>query len=218
MTMTPEQLRESYPTIARMADAALNETVGYQKYALEGEASKLFIAHAAALEEIERLNAAWKAQQFHLEAEERESAHWQERAEKAERRAERLKGHADDGPPLTPHGEAIAAGDGTLHGAIDYWQEQAFTMAAGQCCVKSGGLMADDHGNAYCDMQRQRDELRGRLRVMTNIMGDALSVLNTIQGEESDEETRLDSLRAKMAGAIDSVLRTEKASIYKEKT
>ena len=124
----------------------------------------------------------------------------------------------DDGPPLTPHGEAIAAGDGTLHGAIDYWQEQAFKMAAGQCCVKSGGLMADDHGNAYCDMQRQRDELRGRLRVMTNIMGDALSVLNTIQGEESDEETRLDSLRAKMAGAIDSVLRTEKASIYKEKT
>ena len=122
------------------------------------------------------------------------------------------------GGPLTPHGEAIAAGDGTLHGAIDYWQEQAFKMAAGQCCVKSGGLMADDHGNAYCDMQRQRDELRGRLRVMTNIMGDALSVLNTIQGEESDEETRLDSLRAKMAGAIDSVLRTEKASIYKEKT
>jgi hypothetical protein len=64
----------------------------------------------------------------------------------------------DDGSPLTPHGEAIAAGDGTLHGAIDYWQQQAFTMAAGQCIVTNGGLMADDHGNQYCDMERQRDE------------------------------------------------------------
>ena len=64
----------------------------------------------------------------------------------------------DDGSPLTPHGEAIAAGDGTLHGAIDYWQQQAFTMAAGQCIVKSGGLMGDDHGHQYCDMERQRDE------------------------------------------------------------
>lgn len=68
----------------------------------------------------------------------------------------------NDGSPLTPHGEAIAAGDGTLHGAIDYWQQQAFTLAAGQCCVESGGLMADDHGHQYCDMERQRDELRER--------------------------------------------------------
>lgn len=57
--------------------------------------ANIYNQHAAALEEIERLNAAWKAQQFHLEAEERESAHWQERAEKAERRAERLKAHAE---------------------------------------------------------------------------------------------------------------------------
>lgn len=64
----------------------------------------------------------------------------------------------DDGSPLTPHGEAIAAGDGTLHGAIDYWQQQAFTMAAGQCIVTNGGLMDDDHGHQYCDMERQRDE------------------------------------------------------------
>ena len=69
----------------------------------------------------------------------------------------------DDGSPLTPHGEAIAAGDGTLHGAIDYWQQQAFTMAAGQCCVKDGGLMSDDHGHQYCDMERQRDELKREL-------------------------------------------------------
>lgn len=116
----------------------------------------------------------------------------------------------DDGPPLTPHGEAIAAGDGTLHGAIDYWQEQAFTMAAGQCCVKSGGLMADDHGNAYCDMQRQRDELRGKLRVMADIMSDALSVMKTIDdGCDPDNESALDSLRAEMAGAIDSVKRAD---------
>ena len=88
-------------------------------------------------------------------------------------------------------------------------ERDAFTMAAGQCIVKSGGLMADDHGHLYCDMQRQRDELKGRLRVMTNIMGDALSVLNTVVEEDSDEESRLDSLRAKMAGAIQSVLKSE---------
>ena len=73
----------------------------------------------------------------------------------------------DDGSPLTPHGEAIAAGDGTLHGAIDYWQQQAFTMAAGQCCVKSGGLMADDHGHQYCDMERQRDEWKRKAEEAT---------------------------------------------------
>lgn len=94
----------------------------------------------------------------------------------------------NDGSPLTPHGEAIAAGDGTLHGAIDYWQQQAFTLAAGQCCVESGGLMADDHGHQYCDMERQRDELRERAqraeeRAEANarvlrIAGDALNELH----------------------------------------
>lgn len=85
-----------------------------------------------------------------------------------------LEMDADDGSPLTPHGEAIAAGDGTLHGAIDYWQQQAFTMAAGQCCVKDGGLMADDHGHQYCDMERQRDELKKReARWIANFRTDA---------------------------------------------
>lgn len=99
---------------------------------------------------------------------------------------------------------------------LDFWQKRCieaetdnFTLAAGQCIVKSGGLMGDEHGHLYCDMQRQRDELKGRLRVMTNIMGDALSVLNTVVEEDSDEESRLDSLRAKMAGAIQSVLKSE---------
>lgn len=32
--------------------------------------------------------------------------------------------------PLTPHGQAIAAGDGTLHGAIDHWQERALKAEA----------------------------------------------------------------------------------------
>lgn len=41
-------------------------------------------------------------------------------------------------------------------------EADAFTMAAGQCCVESGGLMANDHGHQYCDMERQRDELRER--------------------------------------------------------
>ena len=91
--------------------------------------------------------------------------------------------------PLTPHGQAIAAGDGTLHGAIDYWQEQAFKMAAGQCCVKSGGLMADDHGNTYCDMERRVAELRGRMRVMTN--ADALESLAARNAEQAKEIERL---------------------------
>ena len=85
-----------------------------------------------------------------------------DRIERLERENEELRNaclsDAMQATPLTPHGEAIAAGDGTLHGAIDYWQQQAFTMAAGQCIITNGGLMADDHGHQYCDMQRQRDE------------------------------------------------------------
>ena len=85
-----------------------------------------------------------------------------DRIERLERENEELRGaclsDAMQATPLTPHGEAIAAGDGTLHGAIDYWQQQAFTMAAGQCIVTNGGLMGDDHGHQYCDMERQRDE------------------------------------------------------------
>ena len=72
----------------------------------------------------------------------------------------------DDGSPLTPHSEAIAA-----HAAIDYWQQQAFTMAAGQCCVKSGGLMADDHGHQFCDMERQRDEWKRKAEEAIAIAG-----------------------------------------------
>ena len=85
-----------------------------------------------------------------------------DRIERLERENEELRNaclsDAMQATPLTPHGEAIAAGDGTLHGAIDYWQQQAFTMAAGQCIVTNGGLMADDHGHQFCDMERQRDE------------------------------------------------------------
>lgn len=95
---------------------------------------------------------------------------------------------------------------------LDALEQECFTLAAGQCCVKSGGLVADDHGHQYCDMQRQRDELRGKLRVMANIMGDALRVMKTIEEGESDDESALDSLRAKMAGAIDSVRRAEMAA------
>ena len=90
--MTPDKLREKAAKIE----------LAYQTSPLSvprADPNQLR-AHAAALEEIERLNAAWKAQQFHLEAEERESAHWQERAEKAERRAERLKGHAEAMAPV----------------------------------------------------------------------------------------------------------------------
>lgn len=83
--MTPKQCRE-------LANLCERHTFPVLTAAREVE---LLRAHAVALEEIERLNAAWKAQQFHLEAEERESAHWQERAEQAERRAERLQAQVD---------------------------------------------------------------------------------------------------------------------------
>lgn len=42
---------------------------------------------------------------------------------------------------------------------IERLEIDAFTLAAGQCCVKSGGLMGDDHGNLYCDMERKLGEL-----------------------------------------------------------
>ena len=115
--------------------------------------------------------------------------------------------------PLRQFSKSVDEADARSVGSVDYWREQAFAMAAGQCCVKSGGLMADDHGNQYCDMQRQRDELRGKLRVMADIMGDALSVIKTIDdGCDPDNESALDSLRAKMAGSIDSARRAEMAA------
>lgn len=99
----------------------------------------------------------------------------------------------DDGTPLTPHGQAIAAGDGTLHGAIDHWQERAlkaeadaFEMAAGQCCVKEGGLMDDGYGHQYCDMEQQRDELKeraDRAEAENEKYLQALSLASTIAGE-----------------------------------
>lgn len=137
---------------------------------------------------------------------------------------------AGDDTPLTPFGEAVAAGDGTLHGAITYWQDRAlkaeadaFQMAAGQCCVKSGGLMADDHGKQYCDMERQRDELKavadlteevierqdkdiatlkGEAAVLADILRDAYEVIKTIEGENSDEQERLRDLCIRLVWAI----------------
>ena len=116
-----------------------------------------------------------------------------------ERENEELRGaclsEAMQATPLTPHGAAIAAGDGTLHGAIDYWQTRAlkaeadaFTLAAGQCCVKSGGLMADEHGHQYCDMERQRDELK-RGKVLADGMANMIRgfILKTVERESLAE-------------------------------
>ena len=113
MTMTPDQLREWNATRPFPHPNEAQEIIfeGHRCVVMDPECYEACFkqaeSHAAALEEIERLNAAWKAQhaawkaqQFHLEAEERESAHWQERAEKAERRAERLKGHAEAMAPV----------------------------------------------------------------------------------------------------------------------
>ena len=88
-----------------------------------------------------------------------------------------------------------------------------FSLAAGQCIVTNGGLMGDDHGHLYCDMQRQRDELRGRVRVMADIMNTALDVMKTVEGGGSDEDEALMHIRAKMASAIDSVRRADKSAI-----
>lgn len=87
------------------------------------------------------------------------------------------------------------------------------SLAVGQCIVSNGGLMGDEHGNLYCDMQRQRDEQRGRLRVMADIMNTALDVMKTVEGDGSDEDEALMHIRAKMASAIDSVRRADKAAI-----
>lgn len=67
-------------------------------------------------------------------------------------------------------------------------ERDAFTMAAGQCIVKSGGLMADDHGHQYCDMERQRDEWKrkaeeaardaARWKVCLDAEGVAVSIFN----------------------------------------
>lgn len=92
-------------------------------------------------------------------------------------------------------------------------REEAFTLAAGQCIVANGGLMGDDHGHLFCDMQRQRDELRGRVRVMADIMNTALDVIKTVEGDGSDEDEALMHIRAKMASAIDSVRRDDKSAI-----
>jgi len=92
-------------------------------------------------------------------------------------------------------------------------EADASSLAAGQCIVTNGGLMGDDHGHLYCDMQRQRDEQRGRLRVMADIMNAALDVMKTVEGDGSDEDEALMHIRAKMASAIDSVRRADKAAI-----
>jgi hypothetical protein len=88
-----------------------------------------------------------------------------------------------------------------------------FSLAAGQCIVTNGGLMGDDHGHLYCDQQRQRDELLGKIRVMADIMNTALDVMKTVEGDGSDEDEALMHIRAKMASAIDSVRRADKSAI-----
>lgn len=92
-------------------------------------------------------------------------------------------------------------------------EADAFSMSAGQCIVTNGGLMGDYHGHLYCDMQRQRDEMRGKIRVMADIMNTALDVMKTVEGDGSDEDEDLMHIRAKMASAIASVIRADKSAI-----
>ena len=139
---------------------------------------------------------------------------------------------AGDDTPQTPFGEAIVAGDGTLHGAINYWHERAlraesdllkeplwrnralraeadaFQMAAGQCCVRYG-LTDDGNGHQYCDIEKQRDNwkmratnIQGEANVLVAILRDAYEVIKTIEGESTEEEESLLQLRRSMALAF----------------
>lgn len=52
---------------------------------------------------------------------------------------------------------------------------------------------------------------------MADIMNTALDVMKTVEGDGSDEDEALMHIRAKMASAIDSVRRSEKAAIAEGK-
>lgn len=67
---------------------------------------------------------------------------------------------------------------------------ECFSLAAGQCIVREGGLMGDDHGHQYCDMERQRDEWKrkaeenardaGRYRLIRSGMSSGFVVTQNI--------------------------------------
>lgn len=42
---------------------------------------------------------------------------------------------------------------------IERLEMENCSLAAGQCCVAEGGLMADDYGNTYCDLARRMKSL-----------------------------------------------------------
>ena len=122
-----------------------------------------------------------------------------ERAEKAEAEVARLKDEREGNTRQFRR----------LQDRLAQSEADASSLAAGQCIVTNGGLMGDDHGHLYCDMQRQRDELRGRIRVMADIMSSALDVMKTVEGDGSEEDEALMNIRAKMASAIDYVARRD---------
>lgn len=52
--------------------------------------------------------------------------------------------------------------------------------------------------------------LRHQRRVLADILGDALAVIQTIEGENTDEEDSLRALRNRMSAAISSVAREDR--------
>lgn len=144
------------------------------------------------LDRLARIDAAQTNQDDSLDR-------WIARAEKAEAELARLKDEREGNTRQFRR----------LQDRLAQSEADASSLAAGQCIVTDGGLMGDDHGHLYCDMQRQRDELRGRIRTMADIMNSALDVMKTVEGDGSDEDEALMHIRARMASCIDYVLRRD---------
>jgi len=215
-----------YPTIERLADLT-QTTVGYQKSDLVQEAvlcwrelaaakewreavlNELIVAHIYTKEHDTNPRKAiqdaitWHCQVALDPAVSSDAraliAQERERAEKAEAEVARLKDEREGNTRQFRR----------LQDRLAQSEADASSLAAGQCIVTNGGLMGDDHGHLYCDMQRQRDELRGRIRVMADIMSSALDVMKTVEGDGSEEDEALMNIRAKMASAIDYVARRD---------
>lgn len=68
---------------------------------------------------------------------------------------------------MTTLDDAIAAGDGTLHGAIDHWQERALKAEAERDAARADALaLAAERNNwqsMYQDAMAERDEARARV-------------------------------------------------------
>lgn len=162
---TPTPRTDALHTIACIASALITGPSEYSRAELKGFANELSSAHlqlerdlAARDAELAEVKEALREQTINANSGRVERELWaakcdeldamKQRAEAAEMRLKLYE------PIHTFNGLTIEEWKRKAEAA----ERDAFTMAAGQCIVKSGGLMADDHGHQYCDMERQRDE------------------------------------------------------------